>query len=152
MEKPLRRLWENEDGSPSEGSVSVLTRFRHRVVKWLVLSYLVTLAAQIGTTPLIAYYFFRTYPFGFIVGPFAVGLVSLIVAVGMASVCVGFIYLPLTAKLIALLQPCDYLYLLGTDRDIWAGVGYREANPADGGCLCPLHRLLFRDRVLAIYL
>ncbi len=99
MEKPLRRLWENEDGSPSEGSVSVLTRFRHRVVKWLVLSYLVTLAAQIGTTPLIGYHFFRAYPLGLIVGPFAVGLVSLIVAVGMASVCVGFIWLPLTALL-----------------------------------------------------
>ena len=69
MEKPLHRLWENEADSPSQGSVSVLTRFRHTAVKWLVLSYLVTLAAQIGTTPLIAYHFFRAYPLGLIVGP-----------------------------------------------------------------------------------
>ena len=99
MEQPLRRLWENEADSPSQGGVPILTRFKNKSVKWLVLSYLVTLAAQIGTTPLIAYHFFRTYPLGLIVGPFAVGLVSLIVAVGMASVCVGFIYLPFAALL-----------------------------------------------------
>ena len=29
MENLLRRLWENEDDSPSQGSVSVLTRFKH---------------------------------------------------------------------------------------------------------------------------
>ena len=121
MEQPLRRLWENEDGSPSQGSVSILTRFRSIAVKWLVLSYLVTLAAQIGTTPLIAYHFFRTYPLGFIVGPFAVGLVSLIVAVGMASVCVGFIYLPL-AKLLALLNHAIisiFLALIGIFGQTW---------------------------------
>lgn len=99
MEQPLRRLWENEADSSSQGGVPVLTRFKNKSVKWLVLSYLVTLAAQIGTTPLIAYHFFRTYPLGLIVGPFAVGLVSLIVAVGMASVCVGFIYLPFASLL-----------------------------------------------------
>ena len=112
MENPLRQLWENEDGSPSEGSVSVLTRFKNTVVKWLGLSYLVTLAAQIGTTPLIAYHFFRAYPLGFIVGPFAVGLVSLIVAVGMASVCVGFISLPL-AGLLALFNHAIISVFLG---------------------------------------
>ena len=151
MEKPLRRLWENENDSPSQGSISVLTRFRNATVKWLILSYLVTLAAQIGTTPLIAYHFFRAYPLGFIVGPFAVGLVSLIVAVGMASICVGFIWLPL-AKLLALPQPRDYLYLLVVDRYIWTDMGYRETNPADVRSLRPLHRLLFRDYTLAICL
>ena len=64
MEGALRRLWENEDNSPSQDGIPVLTRFRNAAVKWLVLSYLVTLAAQIGTTPLIAYHFFRTYPLG----------------------------------------------------------------------------------------
>ena len=29
MEKPLRRLWDNADDSPSQGSISVLTRFRN---------------------------------------------------------------------------------------------------------------------------
>ena len=121
MEKPLRRLWENADDSPSQDSVSVLTRFRNATVKWLILSYLVTLAAQIGTTPLIAYHFFRAYPLGFIVGPFAVGLVSLIVAVGMASICVGFIWLPL-AKLLALLNHAIisiFLWLIGIFGQTW---------------------------------
>ena len=121
MEKPLRRLWDNADDSPSQGSISVLTRFRNATVKWLILSYLVTLAAQIGTTPLIAYHFFRAYPLGFIVGPFAVGLVSLIVAVGMASICVGFIWLPL-AKLLALLNHAIisiFLWLIGIFGQTW---------------------------------
>ncbi len=103
MEKPLRRLWENEEHAASQQPISILTKCRNDAVKWLVLSYLVTLAAQIGTTPLIAYHFFRTYPLGIIVGPFAVGLVSLIVAGGMVSVCVGFISIPF-AKLLALLN------------------------------------------------
>ena len=121
MEKPLRRLWDNADDSPSQGSISVLTRFRNATVKWLILSYFVTLAAQIGTTPLIAYHFFRAYPLGFIVGPFAVGLVSLIVAVGMASICVGFIWLPL-AKLLALLNHAIisiFLWLIGIFGQTW---------------------------------
>ena len=126
MEKPLCRLWENEDDSASQDSVPILTRFRNAAVKWLVLSYLVTLAAQIGTTPLIAYHFFRTYPLGFIVGPFAVGLVSLIVAVGMVSVCVGFIWLPL-AKLIALLNHAIisvFLALIGMFGQTWGVVKF----------------------------
>ena len=124
MEKPLRRLWENENDSPSEGGVPLLTRCKNAAVKWLVLSYLVTLAAQIGTTPLIAYHFFRAYPLGFIVGPFAVGLVSLIVAVGMVSVCVGFIYLSF-AKLIALLNHAIisvFLALIGMFGQTWGVV------------------------------
>ena len=124
MEGPLRRLWENEDDSPSQDGVPVLTRCKNAVVKWLVLSYLVTLAAQIGTTPLIGYHFFRAYPLGFIVGPFAVGLVSLIVAVGMVSVCLGFIYLPF-AKLIALLNHAIisvFLALIGMFGQAWGVV------------------------------
>ena len=127
MEQPLRRLWENEDDS-----VSVLTRFRNAAVKWIVLSYLVTLAAQIGTTPLTAHHFFRCYPLGFIVGPFAVGLVSLIVAVGMVSVCLGFIYLPF-AKLIALLNHAIisvFLALIGMFGQAWGVV--KLATPTFG--------------------
>ncbi|MDE0556801.1 MAG: ComEC/Rec2 family competence protein, partial [Candidatus Poribacteria bacterium] len=79
MEKPLRHLWGDTEASPEEDP-AILTKFRRSTVKWFILSYLVTFAAQIGTAPLIAYHFFRTYPLGMIVGPFAVGLVSLIVA------------------------------------------------------------------------
>ena len=103
MEKPLRRLWGDAEGTPSENEDSVLKKLRNAAVKWVVLSYLVTFAAQIGTGPLIAYHFYRGYLLGIVVGPFAVGLVSLIVAVGMASVCVGFIWLPF-AKLLGVLN------------------------------------------------
>ena len=135
MEKPLRRLWENEDDSPPQDSVSVLTRFRNTAVKWFVLSYLVTFAAQIGTTPLIAYHFFRAYPLGLIVGPFAVGLVSLIVAIGMASVCVGFIYLPL-ATLLALCNHAVisvFLELIGIFGQTWGIV--KLTPPTVGVCV-----------------
>ena len=121
MEKPLHRLWERAEGSPSESEDSVLTKFRKVAIKWVVLSYLVTFAAQIGTGPLIAYHFFRAYPLGIIVGPFAVGLVSLIVAVGMASVCVGFIWLPF-AKLLGLLNDTIislFLTLIGMFGQVW---------------------------------
>ena len=108
LEKPLRRLWEGTEDS-------VLTKFWNPVIKWVVLSYLVTFAAQIGTGPLIAYYFYRGYPLGVIVGPFAVGLVSLIVALGMVSVCVGFIWVPF-AQLLGVLNHTiisSFLTLIG---------------------------------------
>ena len=107
MERPLRKLWEQ----PESVDVSTIQRYKNRVVKWLVLSYLVTFAAQLGTGPLIAYHFYRVYPLGVIVGPFAVGLVSLIVGIGMASVCVGFIWLPL-AKLLAVVNHSIIFVLL----------------------------------------
>ena len=135
MEKPLRRLWEDEGDAASQQPVSILKKFRNDAVKWLVLSYLVTLAAQIGTTPLIAYYFFRTYPLGIIVGPFAVGLVSLIVAVGMVSVCIGFIWLPF-AKLLALLNHAIisiFLALIGLFGQTWGVV--KLVPPTFGICV-----------------
>ncbi len=97
MERGLQKLWDpNEtDDAPT------FIRLKNTAVKWLILSYLVTIAAQIGTSPLIAFHFYRAYPLGIIVGPFAVGLVSLIVGIGMVSVCVGFIWLPL-AKFVAI--------------------------------------------------
>ena len=117
MEKPLRRLWESTEDS-------VLTKLRNTAIKWVVLSYLVTFAAQIGTGPLIAYYFCRSYPLGIIVGPFAVGLVSLIVAVGMVSISVGFIWLPF-AKLLGVLNHAMisiFLTLIGVFGQIWGVV------------------------------
>lgn len=121
MEKPLRRLWGDAEGSSSENEGSVLKKFQNVAVKWVVLSYLVTFAAQIGTGPLITYHFFRAYPLGIVVGPFAVGLVSLIVAMGMASVCVGFIWLPF-AKLLGVLNHAIislFLTLIGMFGQTW---------------------------------
>ena len=107
MEKPFRKFWEPQDSV----EYTRFQKMRKSAVKWLVLSYLVTLAAQIGTSPLIAYHFYRAYPLGIIVGPFAVGLVSLIVGVGMVSVCFGFIWLPL-AKLLGLVNQIIMLIFL----------------------------------------
>ena len=117
MERPLRQLWEQ----PESVDVSTIVRYKNITVKWLVLSYLVTFAAQLGTGPLIAYHFYRAYPLGLIVGPFAVGLVSLIVAVGMTSVCLGFIWLPL-AKLLAMINHAIifiFLELIGIFGQKW---------------------------------
>ncbi len=107
MERPLRHMWETLESE----DVSFGRKLKNTVLKWLVLSYLVTFAAQLGTGVLIAFHFYRAYPLGIIVGPFAVGLVSLIVGVGMASVCVGFIWLPL-AKLFALVNHALFFIFL----------------------------------------
>lgn len=99
MEKSLRKLWNTRES----GNRSLPIKFRNAAVKWLTLSYLVTFAAQLGTGPLIAFHFFRAYPLGIVAGPFAVGLVSLIVALGIVSVGAGLIWLPF-AKLFAVLN------------------------------------------------
>lgn len=117
MEEPFRKLWEPPESPDADGSWfrnASATLVRH-VLKWLILSYLVTIAALLGTTLIIAFHFFRAYPLGIIVGPFAVGLVSLILALGVASVVAGFFLLPL-AKLFAGLNHAIidfFLYLLG---------------------------------------
>ncbi len=99
MEKMLQHPWQ-ETEQTSKVVLALLTKLRNTTLKWLILSYLVTFAAQIGTAPVIAYFFFRTYPLGIVVGPFAVGLVSIIVAIGIGSVCIGLGWIPL-AKLLA---------------------------------------------------
>ena len=117
MEQPLRRLWEQTESV----DIPAFVRYKNIAVKWLILSYLVTFAAQLGTGPLIAYHFYRAYPLGLIVGPFAVGLVSLIVCVGMVSVCVGFIWLPF-AKLLAMVNHAIifiFLNLIGIFGQKW---------------------------------
>ena len=132
MEKPLQKLWIGRSELPEE-DIPMLTRFRRTIVKWVVLSYLVTLAAQIGTAPLIAYHFFRTYPLGIIVGPFAVGLVSLIVAIGMVLICAGLGWLPL-AKLLSALNHgiiSVFLTLIGTFGQTWGVV--KLTPPTFGG-------------------
>ena len=146
MEKPLQHLWEGTAASV-EADLSMLTKLRHTTVKWFILSYLVTFAAQIGTAPLIAYHFFRTYPLGMLVGPFAVGLVSLIVAMGLGFVCIGFVWLPL-AKLLSVLNHViisTFLMLIGTFGQTWGVV--KLTPPTFGGfvlyiavCLGITHR------------
>ncbi len=130
MERPLQKLWDSGEAADS----SIPLRFKDRAVKWLVLSYLVTFAAQLGTGPLIAYHFFRAYPLGVIVGPFAVGLVSLIVGIGMVSVSLGFIYLPL-AKLLAMVNHAIifiFLKLIGIFGQAW---GIMKVTPPTLGLI-----------------
>ncbi len=152
MEKPLQHLWEGTAAS-SEEEISMLTKFRREAVKWFILSYFVTFAAQIGTAPLIAYHFFRTYPLGMLVGPFAVGLVSLIVAMGLGFVCIGFVWLPL-AKLLSVLNHViisTFLLLIGTFGQTWGVV--KLTPPTFGGfvlyiavCLGITHRRWVRSQ------
>ena len=132
MEKPLQHLWRDPEEAP-EGGLAMLTKFRRTTVKWFILSYLVTFAAQIGTAPLIAYHFFRTYPLGMIVGPFAVGLVSLIVALGMGLVCIGLMWFPL-AQLFSVLNHVIisiFLLLIGMFGQTWGVV--KLTPPTFGG-------------------
>jgi len=130
MENPLRKLWDAQES----GDRSLPIKFRNAAVKWLVLSYLVTFAAQLGTGPLIAFHFFRAYPLGVVAGPFAVGLVTLIVAVGIVSVCAGFIWVPV-AKLLAVLNHVIisfFLSLIGIFGQAW---GVMKLTPPTFGCL-----------------
>ncbi len=117
MEKPFCRFWEVPDSSTDDGSR--IRTFGRSALKWLILSYLVTLAALLGTTLIIAFHFFRAYPLGIIVGPFAVGFVSLILALGMASVGAGLVSLLPLAKLFAELNHAIISLFLGLLR--WFG-------------------------------
>ncbi len=153
MEKPLQKLWNDTDAAEA----NILHRYRKKALKWLVLSYLVTITAQIGTAPLITFHFYRAYPLGIIIGPFAVGLVSLIVGIGMVSVCVGFIWVPL-AKILALFNHAIFyvfLQLIGIFGQKW---GVMKLVPPTFGliliyisvCLCITHwRYLYKQWRLA---
>ena len=126
MEKPLRRFWAVPDSSTDDDSRIWNIRTWRRVLKWLILSYLVTLAALLGTTPIIAFHFYRAYPWGILIGPLAVGLVSLILALGMASVGAGLVLLSL-AKLFAGLNHVIIIILLkliGLFAKLFAGLNH----------------------------
>ena len=117
MEKPLRKLWESVESD----DISRLQKIKNITIKWLVLSYLVTFTAQLGTGLFIAFHFYRAYPLGIIAGLFAVGLISLIVGVGIVSVFLGFVWLPL-AKLLALVNHTIifiFLKLIGIFGQAW---------------------------------
>ena len=132
MEKPLQHFWKDTTASP-EAELSTFTKFRREAVKWFILSYVVTFAAQIGTAPLIAYHFFRTYPLGMLVGPFAVGLVSLIVAMGMGSIGISLAWLPL-AKFLSVLNHAiisTFLLLIEAFGQAWGVV--KLTPPTFGG-------------------
>ncbi len=113
MEKHLRDWWQPLEfyRDDSSGIQRLFIRLGRRALKWLVLSYVITLAAQLGTGPIIAFHFFRVYPWGILVGPFAVGFVSLIVAVGLLSIGAGLIWLPLAKPLALLNDAIIFLFL-----------------------------------------
>ena len=66
-----------------------------RAVWWLAMGFGVTLAAQAGTTLIIAWHFYRFYPIGLVAGLFTVGLAAFLVNVTLISVLFGLIWLPL---------------------------------------------------------
>ena len=66
-----------------------------RAAWWLAMGFGVTLSAQVGTTLIIAWHFYRVYPIGLIAGLFTVGLAALLVNITLVSVLLGLIWLPL---------------------------------------------------------
>ena len=130
MAKPLRKLWE----SPESGDVSPLLKYKNIAVKCLVLPYLATFAAILGTGPLIAFYFYRAYPFGLIVSPLAVLLVTQIVMVGWILICVGFVLLPL-AKLLAFVNHLLLFILVGPLRIFETEWGVLKVAPPTFGLI-----------------
>ncbi|MDE0634284.1 MAG: DNA internalization-related competence protein ComEC/Rec2 [Candidatus Poribacteria bacterium] len=130
MEKPFRKLWE----PPESGDVPTFLKYKNIAVKWLVLSYLATFAAVLGTGPLIAFYFYRAYPFGIIVSPFAILLVTQIVMVGWILICVGFVWLPL-AKLLAFVNHFLLTILVGPLRIFETEWGVMKIAPPTFGLI-----------------
>ena len=151
MEKPLRRWWEGTEGSPSDSGGSILTGFRNATVKWLVLSYLVTFAAQIGTGPLDSLPFLPSIPTryhrGSVCGWACVAYRCSRHGIGMR----GF-SLDSTCKAAWTSQPRHYFYISVTHRYIWTDVGRSEVNPTNIRSIRPLHCNLFRYCPLAIRL
>ena len=66
-----------------------------RAAWWLVMGFGVTLSAQVGTSLIIAWHFYRVYPMGLFTGLFTVGLAALLVNITLVSVLLGLIWLPL---------------------------------------------------------
>ena len=151
MENPLRRLWTGAEDPPSDSEGSVLTRFRNTTIKWLVLSYLVTLAAQIGNGPL------NRLPF--LSGISAryhrrsvCGWTRIAYRCGRDGIRLRRFLMASTRAAARTSQPRCYLHLSDTDRHIWTDMGHRKTNTAHVRFFRPLSRLLFRHHTLAICL
>lgn len=71
-----------------------------RVAWWVAMGFGVTLSAQVGTTLIIAWHFYRAYPIGLVAGVFTVGLAAFLVNVTLVSVLFGLIWLPLATPFV----------------------------------------------------
>ena len=101
--------WENfirgilPDWLDQPNAPETISRFRFvlgKALKWLLVGFGVTLAAQLGTAFFIASSFYRLYPLGIIAGPFVVALATPIVSLALISVILGAIWLPLAVPLV----------------------------------------------------
>ena len=101
--------WENfigdilPDWLGQPNAPETISRFRFvlgKALKWLLVGFGVTLAAQLGTVLFIAGSFYRLYPLGIIAGPFVVVLATPIVSLALISVILGAIWLPLAVPLV----------------------------------------------------
>jgi competence protein ComEC len=70
-----------------------------RSLKWVIIAFGVSFAAQIGTTCLIAYHFYRIYPISLIANLFVIGFVAPIVSLTLVSVIFGIVWIPLATPL-----------------------------------------------------
>ena len=71
-----------------------------RVVWWLAMGFGVTLSAQVGTTLIVAWHFYRIYPIGLLSGLFTVGLAAFLLNITLVSVLLGFVWLPLATPFV----------------------------------------------------
>ena len=76
-----------------ESRVSARWRMEHRIVGWLLTLAMISVAAQIGTAPLIAYYFGRLSPWFLVTNLIVVPLVTLILYTAIAA----FVFPPVAA-------------------------------------------------------
>ena len=74
-----------------ENRVSARWRMEHRIVSWLFTLAMISVAAQIGTAPLIAYYFGRLSPWFLVTNLVVVPLVTLI----LYSALTAFVFPPI---------------------------------------------------------
>lgn len=66
-----------------------------RIGEYLGTLFLVTLAAQLGTLPIVVYYFNRVSLIGFILNLLVIPLVGIITALGLATMIFSFVSIPL---------------------------------------------------------
>lgn len=66
-----------------------------RALKWIIIAFGVSFAAQVGTTCIIAYHFYRFYPISLIANVAVIGLIAPIVSLTLVSVICGLGWTPL---------------------------------------------------------
>jgi len=81
-------------------------RFLHRLPKWLASSLAVSMAAQLGTLPLVAAYFNEVSLLGLLTNLAAVPIAGAVVMAGLLATLLDFVWAPLAYPLALLVRAC----------------------------------------------